>query len=275
MDRVELQWRKIGPAPASRIQRVPLQNTPPLPPDWLRVEMLERFLVLQRARIMPGATVVEIGSGPHAISTVPLALVVGAKGRVIAAERSRWGRFREIVAASGLAGTIRPIACDARRLPFRADAAELGACVHGIRSLGNPAHLVPVFREMLRAFPRIFLAETLPLARNDAQRAHLEMYDLRQEVFAATSGRPDDLSHLPVATLVALVEQAGGVVEGSSTLEIDLPDALAYFPRTLVESIPDASTRANLEARWDEARSKGLRYGTDHPPVGTVTATRR
>ena len=128
---------------------------------------------------------------------------------------------------------------------------------------------------MLRISPRLFLAESLPLARNAAQRAHLEMYDLRHEVFKATSGRSDDLPHLPLETLVALVEEAGGAVEMSSPLEIDLPDAFAYFPRSLVEEIPDAPTRASLLARWDEARSKGLRHGTDHPPVGTLTATRR
>lgn len=267
--------QKIGPTWADLIRRIPLQDRPPLPPDWLRVEMTERAVVLRSARIASGATVVEIGSGPHAIATVPLAFVVGAHGRVIAAERSRWGHFREVVSASGLAGRIRPIACDARRLPFRTDAADLGVCVHGIRSLGAPVQLVAVVRELLRIFPRIFLAETLPVARNDAQRAHLEMFDLRHEVFEATTGRSDDLPPLPLPTLTALVEEAGGVVENSSTLEIDLPDALAFFPRAMVEAIPDASTRANLLARWDEARSKGLRYGTDHPPVGTLIATRR
>ncbi len=275
MNRVATQLQQIGSAAADLIRRIPLQNRPPLPPDWLRVEMVERLAVLQRARIAPGATVVEIGSGPHAISTVPLAFVVGARGRVIAVERSRWGHFREIVAASGLAGSVRPIAGEARRLPLRADAADLSVCVHGIRSLGAPAHLVTVLREMLRISPRLFLAESLPLARNAAQRAHLEMYDLRHEVFKATSGRSDDLPHLPLETLVALVEEAGGAVEMSSPLEIDLPDAFAYFPRSLVEEIPDAPTRASLLARWDEARSKGLRHGTDHPPVGTLTATRR
>ncbi len=237
--------------------------------------MLERYLVIQRADIAPGMTVLEIGSGPHAISTVPLAFAVGKKGRVIAAERSRWGQFREVVRASGLMNSIHPIACDATSLPFRDDSVDVSVCVHGIRSLGEVASLVAILREMLRVSPRVFLAESLPIAKNDAQRAHLAMYDLRQEVFQATSGHRDDLHHLPLDTLSTLIENAGGFLERSATLDIDLPDALAYFPRTLVESIPDTKTRAGLLLRWDEARSNGERYGTDHPPVGIVTAARR
>jgi SAM-dependent methyltransferase len=237
--------------------------------------MLERYLVLQHVPLRPGTRVLEVGPGSHAISTVPLAFLAGPTGWVFAVERSRWDRFRSTVAASGMADRIRAAAGDARRLPVRDDAVDLAVCVHGIRSLGDDGSIVGVLREMLRVAPQIAIAETLPIGHTEAQRAHLAMYDLREEVFLATTGHRDDLRYRPLPRLVALVESAGAVVQEALTLGIDLPHALAYFPRTLVESIPDGARRDSLLARWDEAEAMRLRSGEDHPPVGAVVATRR
>jgi hypothetical protein len=275
MNRFESQLRTAGPVFAALIRNIPLQNGPPLPPDWLRVEMLERFQVLRQAGIEPGSNVLEVGSGGHAITTVPLAFEIGSAGRVIAGERSRWNHFKEVVSASGLAPRIQLLKCDARRLPLGNNSVALSLCVHGIRSLGDQENLVAIFREMFRVSSRVFLAESLPIAKTDAQRAHLAMYDLRHEVFEAAYGHLDDLPYLPLDSLSRLVEQAGGSVGKSLVLEIDLPHALAHFPRSLVESVPNANSRQDLLRRWDEADSQGQRHGTDHPPVGIVEATRR
>lgn len=273
--RIENQLKNARPGLADVIGKIPYQSRPPLPPEWLRVEMLERYQVVQHADITPGTTVLEIGAGPHAITTVPLAFLVGPNGRVVAVERSRWDRFQEIVSASGLQGRVRSLAGDARALPLRDDSVDLAVCVHGVRSLGDREDLVPIFREMLRAARRIFIAESLPVGRTAAQRAHLEMYDLRHEVFEAAYGRRDDLPYLPLGSLRALVEDAGGSIESAATVDVDLPHFLAYFPRSIVESIPDGEPRTRLLARWDEANSRSRQNGTDHPPVGVVVAARR
>ena len=131
-----------------------------------------------------------------------------------------------------------------------------------------------VLREMFRVAPRVFLSESLPMARNNAQRAHLAMYDLRERVFEAATGRKDDRHYRPLHELRSLVERAGGVVERSGTLDMDLPHALAYFPRELVESVPDEKGRAELLHRWDDAMSLLERHGEDHPPVGVILARR-
>lgn len=274
MNRTESQIRDAGPAFSAVLQKVPLQESPGLPPDWLRVEMLERYQILERVGIPRASRVLEIGSGPHAISTVPLAFVIGPEGSVIASEPSRWARFNEVVVASGLTDRVRPVRCDARHLPFENDSVDISACIHGIRSLGSHANLTAIIREMLRVSRRVALAESLPIATNEAQQAHLAMYNLRHEVFEKTLGRPDDLPYRPLEELVTSVEGAGGSVEMATTLEIDLPHALARFPRALIEEIPDARARASLLRRWDEADSLVQRFGADHPPVGIVTARR-
>lgn len=274
MNRYEHQLRAAGADFARLMERIPLQDTPPLAPDWLRCEMLERYQVLQRACVSPGSTVLEVGSGPHAIATVPLAFELGPRGLVIAAERARWGQFREVARASGLEERIRPITCDARHLPLPGDSVDLAVCVHGIRSLASEASRVEVFREMLRVARQVFVAESLPIAMTDAQRAHLAMYELREGVFEATTGRRDDLRYPSLELLRHLVEQAGGGVTDSGTLNVNLPHALAYFPRSLIEAVPNKSLRDRLLVRWDDANAQRMRVGADHPPVGIIRAYR-
>lgn len=273
-DRFEAHLRDAEPEFRELLGRIPLLATPPLPGDWLRWEMLERHEVLSRAPIRAGTTILEVGSGPHAIATVPLAYAAGPSARVVAVERSRWDHFRTVVGRSGLGDRIGPVRGDARRLPLSGDSVSLAVCLHGIRSLHGEEGTVRVIREMFRVAPYVFLAESLPLARNGAQRAHLAMYDLREEVFSAAGGGCDDLHYAPLDRLAALVERAGGVVERSEVLEVDLPHFLAYFPRARVEAVPAGEHREDLLRRWDEADVLRRRDGEDHPPVGVVTASR-
>ncbi len=234
--------------------------------------MRERFRVLAAAPLRRGSRALEIGSGPHAISTVPLAHRVGRHGLVVAAERSRWTHFREVIDATGVGAAIAPVQCDARRLPFPDASFDLACCVHGVRSLGTDAEVIQVVREMLRVAGVVFVAESLPDAPTDAVRAHQAMYGLRSEVFEATTGRADDHPYRSLSGLVRLVEAAQGHVLDSKVLPMRLPHALAFFPRSWVERVPEATRRAELLARWDAADQLARRHGTDHPPVGVVIA---
>jgi hypothetical protein len=256
------------------IEHLPSASRPPLPPNWVQVEMRERREVLAEAEVVPGSRVLEVGAGSHALCTVPLAYAAGPKGSILAVQRERWDRFRPVVRASGRGDRIRAIRGDAHRLPLRDGAADLSLWVHGLRSLRDAEGMVSVFREMLRVAPRLSLADSLPLSRTDAQRAHLAMYELREELFRASTGRKDDLHYLPLEQVVRLVERAGGAVTDSRTLEVAYPNALAYFPRSLIEALPRGPRRASLLVRWDRAAELGRRSGTDHPPVGIVTADR-
>ncbi len=272
--RTESALRRMGSDFQRIVTGLPTLPNPPLPDDWLASEMAERWLLLQHAPIRPGRRVVEVGSGAHALTTVPLAHAVGPQGRVVALERARWQHFREVVGSSGLGPRVEAVQADARRLPLSADAADLALCVHGIRSLGQDRSCAQVLREMLRVASRIFLAETLPVARTPAQQAHLSMYGLREKVLLARTGQRDDLAYRPLAELCALVEAAGGIVEDRRTLDVDLPHALAYFPRAMIDRVDDPADRAELQARWCSAFEEIRTYGEDHPPVGLVLARR-
>ncbi len=271
-ERYAARLRESPPEVASLLGRVPLLETPPLDPSWLRYEMLERFRVLQGAPIAKGASILEVGAGAHAIATVPLASRVGPGGHVVAIELSRWSHFREIVAACGMDDRVDPVRADARHLPHPSKRFEVATCLHGVRSLRSEAAMVRVFREMLRVGRSLFLAESLPTAHTEAQRAHLAMYDLREEVFRALGGGPDDLGYRSLSRLCELIEEAGGEVRSSEVLDVDLPHALALFPRALIEGVQEPRLRADLLGRWDRAHELGQRHGTDHPPVGILLA---
>lgn len=266
VNRFEAQLREVDPGFAGVLSRVPLQAGAPLPPAWVRCEMLERFDVLQCATFSGESRILEVGAGGHALTTVPLACRAGPRGRVVAVERERWTLFHQIVRAAQMDDRVLPVVADARRAPFRSDSFDLAWCVHGIRSLGNEATMVQIFREMLRVAPRILLAESLPIARNDAQRAHLAMYDLREEIFEARHGVRDDLHYPSLDRLLRLVERSGASSLESRVLEISLPHALGYLPRDYVRRIHDPQKREDLLRRWDEAYELGRLHGTDHPP---------
>lgn len=273
-DRFALQLASEDPEVARVLGQVPLRHTPPLPTDWLRCEMLERFCLLRELAIRPGTKALEVGSGPHAIATVPLAQRVGPQGWVVAVERARWTYFREIVHAAGVAARVSPVQGDARHLPLKTSAVDLAICVHALRSLGDDEALGQVFSEMLRVAKTLVVAESLPEARSEAQAAFLAMYSLRAEVLEATTGRIDDRPYLPLPRLIELVEASGGRVSTSQVVAIDLPDALAHFPRSWVEKIGDPALRERLTARWQHASDLIRLHGADHPPVALVVATR-
>ncbi|WP_456444067.1 class I SAM-dependent methyltransferase [Thermococcus sp.] len=255
------------------LSKIPPRNESPLPPDWLHIEMLERFRVLQLAQIREGMNVLEIGCGAHALTTVPLAHLVGETGRVVAVDKSRWRFFEEITSVTGVKHKIIPLKLDARELPFPFKTFDLAVLVHGVRSLKNEGTMVRVISEMLRVSERVFIAESLPVANNERQEAHLELYNLREGIFEALFGEKDDLHYPTLGKLMELVEKAGGNVIESGTFEPALPHYLAYLPREYVEGIKDEDKRAELLKRWDRAYEK-WKSGAEHPPVGWLLIER-
>ncbi|WP_457752617.1 class I SAM-dependent methyltransferase [Thermococcus sp.] len=254
------------------LSRIPLRNEPPLPNNWLHLEMLERFRLLQFAGIKEGMNILEIGCGAHAIATVPLAYMVGKTGRVIAVDLARWAYFEEIVKSAGLWKRVIPMKVDAQNLPFPFKSFDLAVLIHGIRSLRNEETIVKVISEMLRVADEIFIAETLPIAKTRGQEAHLEMYTLREEIFKALYGRKDDLHYFPLDKLIEFVEKAGGEIKEYGTFEPNLPHFLAYIPREYIEKIRDTKKREKLLKKWENAYEKLQKYGEEHPPVGWIKA---
>jgi len=236
--------------------------------------MLERWKILKEANIKPGSNVLDVGCGPHAIATITLAIIVGDKGRVVALDRGRWGEFNSIVEASGLQQRIIPLQEDAQNLPFPYPCFDLVVCIHGIRSFDDRDTLVQSVKEMRRVSRGgVFLAESSPIVRNMAQKAHLKMYNLRRPVYQAL-GREHwgDVPYYSEAELEAMVKEAGASHIEVKLIDVDLPHHLAWFPLEMVEKIHNAKIRSELDKRWRNADKMLEKYGEEHTPVIVINA---
>ncbi|NIO37311.1 methyltransferase domain-containing protein, partial [Candidatus Bathyarchaeota archaeon] len=224
------------------------QPHPRLPPDWYQWQISERHMILRHAKIAYGANILEIGCGPQAIATIPLASLVGEKGRVVALDRGRWGDFWKLIERSGVKSRVIPIQDDARKLPFPFSCFDLPVCIHGIRSFESREACVEAIGEMLRVSKeRIFIAESSPIARNMAQKAHLVMYNLRRSVFLAMNrSEAGDIPYFSRNDLVKIVKEAGAIKIDTKLIEVNMPHHLAWFPPEMLDRIRDKAKRENL-----------------------------
>ena len=253
------------------------QPHPRLPADWYQWQIAERHMILKYAKIASGANVLEIGCGPQAIATIPLASLVGEKGRVVALDRGRWGDFWKLIEKSGVENRVIPLQDDARKLPFPYSCFDLPVCIHGIRSFENRKTCVEAIGEMLRVSKeRIFIAESSPIARNMAQKAHLVMYNLRRTVFLAMD-RPEagDIPYFSQNDLVEIVKEAGSMKIDAKLVEVNMPHHLAWFPPEIFDKIKDKAKRENLRRKYVKAEKMLDKYGEEHPPVIVINAWKK
>ncbi|MDH5481918.1 MAG: methyltransferase domain-containing protein [Candidatus Bathyarchaeota archaeon] len=255
------------------------QPHPRLPSDWFQWQIAERQMILNYAEIASGTNILEIGCGGQAITTIPLAASVGEKGRVIAVDRGRWHDFWKLIGTSGLKNRVIPLQEDARKLPFPYSCFDLVVCVHGIRSFDNHQAIADAVKEMLRVTKeRIFLAESSPIARNLAQKAHITMYNLRSPMFLALGidySTAGDIPYLSRRELVKIVKKAGATRVETRLIEVNMPHHLAWFPLSMIEKIRDKKTRGDMKEKWKKAVKMLDKYGEEHPPVIVVNAWKK
>ncbi len=137
--------------------------------------------------------------------------------------------------SNGLLDTVEPAMTFMRLTARHSTCFDVAMIVHGVRSLRDEETMLGVLSEMMRVASRIFLTESLPIARTRSQAAHLEMYNLREEIFEAVLGSKDDIHYIDLDTLKSVVEEAGGGITRSEVLEVNLPHYLAVIPRDYVE----------------------------------------
>jgi len=253
------------------------QPHPRLPPDWYQWQVAERDMILKHAKIESGVNLLEIGCGPQAIATIPLACLVGEEGRVVALDKGRWGDFWKLIGRGGVKSRVIPLQDDARELPFPYSCFDLSVCIHGIRSFETREACVEAVREMLRVSKeRIFLAESSPIARNMAQKAHIAMYNLRRAVFLAID-RPKagDIPYFSQKELVEIVKEAGATKIDAKLVEVNMPHHLAWFPPEIFEKIKDKGERESLRRRHMAGERMLNKYGEEHPPVIVINAWKK
>jgi hypothetical protein len=161
---------------------------------------------------------------------------------------------------------------DASELPFPYRLFDLGVILHGIRSLGTNKAIIQVLRELLRVSRKIIIAESLPIAKTEAQKAHLDMYNLREPVFEAVFGKKDDYHYRTEKELIHLMKSSGAINIQSNVIEFDLPHHLAYFPKEIILKIENEAIKEKYLRLWNDCFTRIQEVGESHPPVCIISA---
>jgi len=263
---VDEQFREI-------IKQIPPQDNSAPHPYWVHSELIERYLVLKNINIRKGMKVLDIGCGADALTSIALAYFVGKEGTVVAVDRARWSRFEKMVSYVQYQDRIIPLKLDASELPIPYRAFDLADIIHGIRSMGEDDEIKGVLKELLRVSSRVTIAESLPIAKNPAQQAHLDMYNLREPVFEAAFGKKDDFHYRTEMELVKIMESSGAKNIKSKVIEFDLPHYLAFFPKEIMMKIEDEKLQKVYLQKWKRAYAQLQEVGESHPPVCIISTT--
>jgi ubiquinone/menaquinone biosynthesis C-methylase UbiE len=266
--------QSLDPKLKTILDNIPKKGFQRLPSDWLHWQILERLKVLECAQIPKGCNVLEIGCGPHAMATIPLAVLVGENGRVVALDLGRWGNFCDYLMKSGLSSRVLPLQVDARETSFPFSCFDLVTCIHGVRSFDSRESIVKTAKEMLRVTKdRIFIVESSPFVKTKAQKAHIAMYNLRHPTFTALGrGHLGDLHYFNPEELQNIVLETGASKVELQIVDVNMPHHLAYFPFDEIKQIKNPITREDLERKWRAALEMLDKYGEEHPPVIIINA---
>jgi ubiquinone/menaquinone biosynthesis C-methylase UbiE len=178
-----------------------------------------------------------------------------------------WRNFAEGMDEVGLSHRVLGVRADVRRLPFGESSFDAAIAVHSIRNFQDRAAIQKAIGEMKRVVVeggRVIIAESLPVARNRAQEAHLQMFECKVRY---TTG---ELRYLERDELVGMFEIAG--FEGIETKELDL-NLSAAPPFFHIDCHPLAGrNRGEAREAYGKAISLIREYGEASPPTILVMA---
>lgn len=169
----------------------------------------ERLLLVGKLNISPNFIVLDVGCG-RGYTTFAAALQ-GAQviGIDLMNGGGRWDWWQNWISTANelqLSQLIFGIRGDITTPPIQSNTGILCLSAHAIRNLHSLTTFTDAFRQMGRITGpqgRIYIAESLPVAKTKAQEAHLQLYNLR------VKHKQGDLALLPEDELKTLVENAG------------------------------------------------------------------
>jgi len=180
-----------------------------------------------------------------------------------------WNNFAESMDEVGLSDRVMGVRADVRRLPFREPSFDGAVAVHSIRNFQDMIAIQTAIGEMERVVVEggsVIIAESLPVARNKAQEAHLEMFECKARY---TSG---ELRYLERDELVGMFERVGFSEIEARELDHNLS---ATPPLFCIDShLSLMAEREREEAREVYGKALGLirEHGEASPPTILVKA---
>ena len=235
---------------------------------------LERMAIAEEMRLDKKDTVLDVGCGRGYFSIAAARLAKSVVGLDLMNGLGRhgwWGNYRDSIRDLELGDKVLGVKADARHMPFKQNSFTFTVSVHAIRNFQDYGLIEAAIREMKRVAAKegsVVVVESLPVARNKSQEAHLEMFRCKVKY---TFG---ELDYLPKEKIVGMFQRVGFnqiEMEESDYNWSAAPPVFCIEP--YLPSIP-ASERENAKSTFEKAATMVKKYGEASPPALLIRGTK-
>jgi len=233
---------------------------------------LERIALAQEMQLDKGDIVLDVGCGRgyFSIAAARLSkLVVGVDLMNGHGRRGWWSNFTECMRELNLANRVMGVKSDAKNLPFKSGSFTLTASVHAIRNFADYQSIEASIEEMKRIVAKggnVIVVESLPVARNKAQEAHLEMFKCKVKYAWG------ELDFPTKENIVRMFQKVG--FKDVEVKELDYNWSVAppvFCINHYLPSLPN-SERKKAKKAYDKAVNMISKWGEVSPPTLLVRA---
>ncbi len=230
----------------------------------------ERLMLADKMDIDKDNSVLDVGCG-RGFFTVAAAhkakSVVGLDLMNGLGRKGWWQRFNLTMRKLQLYNKVAGVKGNAARMPFKDETFSVATSVHAIRNFPDIETIQTAFKEMKRVTKkggRVIIAETLPSAKNKAQKAHIKMFNCKVKYSRG------ELPYLSKAKLENLLESAGLRISIIKTFDFNLSVAPPYFLLD-VARLPEEQ-RAKAVKEYNEAVEAMKKHDETSPPTMVAEA---
>jgi len=173
-----------------------------------------------------------------------------------------WQRFNLTMRKLQLSNKVAGVKGNASKMSFKDQTFSVTSSVHAIRNFQDIKAIKDAFKEMKRVTKksgRVIVVETLPLAKNKAQEAHMRMFNCKVKYSRG------ELFYLTEEELINLLESAGLRISKIKTFDFNLSVAPPYFLLN-ISTLPEEQ-RAEAVREYNEAVEAIKECGEASPPM--------
>lgn len=235
---------------------------------------LERMAIAEEMRLDKKDIVLDVGCGRGYFSIAAARLsrfVVGLDLMNGLGRHRWWENYRDSMRELNLVDKATGVKSDSRHLPFKQGFFNFATSVHAIRNFQNHSAIEAAIREMERVVVnggKVVVVESLPIAKNNAQEAHLEMFRCKVKY---TSG---ELDYLPREKIVRMFQNVGFRQIEVEELDYNWSAAPPIFRiEPYLPSLP-SSERKNAQRAFEKAAANVKKWGEVSPPALLIRGTK-
>jgi ubiquinone/menaquinone biosynthesis C-methylase UbiE len=226
---------------------------------------MERMALARDIGLEEGNTVLEIGSG-RGYFTVAAAKfskrVIGLDIMDGGGRYGWWKNFRETTGELDLKRKIIGLKADAQIIPVKERSVNKAVAVHCMRNLQNKQAIQNALREMYRVLSKhgeMIVAESMPVARNKSQEAHLAFYNCKCKYDQG------DLFYFSKEEILEMFRKAGLREVETKIVDYNLSAAPPIF--YLNTSLLKKKLVEKAQKEYADAVNMVKKYGETSPPA--------